>query len=347
MKFFFIIIIFIFTNFSGFADTGRKKEVDPIHKIDSLIHAEHAAGKFNGNVLVAKDGKVVYQKSFGYANSSHEVLTVDHKFLIGSIQKEIPAIAVMQLEEKRMLQLDERLSEYFPGLPKWAEQITLQNLLQYSSGLPKISWGSHKEINNEVLFEDLQKIDELQFSPGKDYLYTNFSPFLLSKVVEKVSGLPFSKYAEENIFLPVGLKNSIFKDQFPYVNPSSMAMGLSSEFIEDYPPFIIREPLFLYATTIEDLYHLIENLHNKKLITTNSLRKIAVPAQKGPINRQSPLGNVVLLEDQIQEHVHHGSSGNYESLMSRHNKEGLTIILMTNRKNGNLFELSSELRKMF
>jgi len=138
----------------------------------------------------ANGEKVIYNEGVGFANGDKKtLLSVTDKFNIGSIYKEIPAIAIMQLEENKLLNLNDPIKKYLENLPNWSNNITVLNLLQYTSGLPKINWRKHTEINDEALTNDLLEISDLEFTPGESYLYTNYSPFLLSKIVESISYL--------------------------------------------------------------------------------------------------------------------------------------------------------------
>ena len=183
------------------------------------------------------------------------------------------------------------------------------NLLQYSSGLPKISWRKHTEINDRVLTNDLLEISDLEFIPGESYLYTNYSPFLLSKIVESISDKSFPEYASQNILKPLELNHSKFNKSFPYEDRSSMAIPFDSSFREDTPPFIIKSSIFLFSTTTEDLFKLLKNLYSYNIIKKNSINTISKTADLNIENMESSLGQIKHQENKIIEHTHHGSSG--------------------------------------
>ena len=116
---------------------AQKKRIKS--SIDIFLQEQFKDGKLNGNVLVVKDGKKIYEKSFGYADGSKKtLLDENYRFNIGSIYKEFPAVAIMQLKEKNLLRTDDKISKYLTGLPEWSEKVSIKNLLQYSSGLPTI-----------------------------------------------------------------------------------------------------------------------------------------------------------------------------------------------------------------
>lgn len=188
-------------------------------------------------------------------------------------------------------------------------------------------------------------MDSLNFDPGTDYLYTNYSPFLLAQIIENVSGEKYEYFVNKNILQPQKMSNSVFFQEFPFEKDDPIARPLNSDLKESFPPFRIESNRFLFASTVKDLFSLSQDLHQYTIINKESLKKIASKPSLSVEDPETPLGKVQIKNDQVAEHIHHGSSGNYESLL--YFKNGLTIILMTNRKNSNLFELSEKIEKTF
>ncbi len=107
-------------------------------------------GLFNGNVLVAKKGKIIYQKSFGFTDETKKTpLTKNSILNFGSIAKEFNAVAIMMLVERGKLNLDESISKYNLDLPKWSEKVTTRHLINYASGIPRIENGLIVPKNDE------------------------------------------------------------------------------------------------------------------------------------------------------------------------------------------------------
>ncbi|AXT58258.1 class A beta-lactamase-related serine hydrolase [Aquimarina sp. AD1] len=341
----FIISSILFTvscNTTNNNTSSTENKIDHIieKKIDSLLKSLHQNRKFNGNILIAKNDQIIYKNEFGFSDGyKKNILKETDRFNIGSIYKEIPAIAIMQLEEKGLLQLNDPIKKHLSYLPDWSNNIKIINLLQYTSGLPKIDWRKHKIINDQNLINDLSEISNLEFTPGEDYIYTNFSPFLLSKIVESITDTTFSSYVNQNIIKPLHLEQSTFNTSFPYKNRDSMALPFNNKFEEDKLPFIIKSPIFLFSTTTNDLFQLIKNLHSGNIINKNSLLKISKTANLDRNNMQSALGNITYEKEKIIEHTHHGTSGNYESIISKNELNSTTIIILTNNKSGNIHAL--------
>jgi len=316
-------------------------------KIDSILQEYHAKETFNGSILVIKDENVLYKNSFGYADGFKKIaLTENHRFGIGSIYKEFPAVAIMQLYEADNIQLEDTIDQYLPNLPEWSSQITIKNLLQYTSGLPRINFGKYfsqnKTIRESDVLSDIQNIEHLDFPPGTDYLYSNNNPFLLIKIIESVSGKTFTTYTQEHLFEPYNLKNTIIKDQYPYTDTTLMAIPINEAFEEDQ--YNINVSAILFSSTTEDLYHWMKALHSYSIISKQSLLTLSETATVGSSNLQAPLGNCKVSNNTISEHIHHGSSGNYEGIIQRFNNEDLSIVVLTNQKHQNVFEITEEIR---
>jgi len=124
-----------------------------------------------------------------------------------------------------------------------------------------------------------------------------------------------------------------------------VAIPFNENFREDAIPFTIAIPIFLFVTTVEDLYKFLEALHTFKIINPSSLSTLAEKTMIKTKNIESPLGTIIIENGKVIKHRHHGSSGNYEALVTRFQEEEITIVLMTNRKKENLSEITQEIYK--
>jgi CubicO group peptidase (beta-lactamase class C family) len=315
------------------------------HKVDSLLNELYQSEKLNGNVLVVKEGKTLYENSFGFADASRNIkLTKEYRFNIGSIYKEFPAVAIMQLKEKNMLKLGDKISKYLPDLPSWAKQISIKNLLQYSSGLPMIQWGKYfgkgLEIRDEDIDNDLQDIKSLEFAPGSDYLYTNNTPVLLMKIVESITSTNFNAYLTENLLIPANMDGTITKGEYPYIDKSLMAIPFNSNFEVDNYNLSVSNVLF--SSTARDMNNWFNSLGDFNILNKESIKFLSETVISVD-NIQAPLGYCEWENENLIEHTHHGSMGNYECLVQRFKQEKLTIIILTNQKQKNVHGISSSI----
>lgn len=181
-------------------------------ELDETLNKYYNNKKFNGTVLVAKKGKIIYQGAFGYANIDEKIKnTIETKFLIGSATKSFTAIAIMQAREKGHINLHAPIKKYIPELNEELGELTLHFLMKNSSGLPvhlnRITELQYRDISSEELIS-LYNTTKLDFKPGSKYGYSNLNYQLCAIVLERVTGKSYKNYMETQIFKPLKMNSS-------------------------------------------------------------------------------------------------------------------------------------------
>jgi len=185
--------------------------------IDALLHRYAQYGSFNGTVLVAQEGNIVYQQGFGFADMEWDIPNQPNtKFRIGSITKQFTAMLVVQLVADGQLDLHVPISTYLPDYPKEnGEQITLHHLLTHSSGTPN-NYESTKpkafrpdSYSAQVLVDEFSALP-LEFTPGERFEYSNSGYTLLGHIVETVSNKSYEELLQERIFTPLNMNSTGF-----------------------------------------------------------------------------------------------------------------------------------------
>jgi len=172
------------------------------------------ADKFSGVVLVAKKDEIVFEKAYGYANKNFEVPNqLDTKFNIGSLNKVITKIAILQLLQQGKLSLEDLVGKYLPEFPEdIATKVKIKHLISFTSGMGdyfnekfNAGNGNLRTLDDFIPFF----IDEpLQFKPGEGNLYSNAGYVVLGKIIEAVSGMDYYEYVQKNIYEPAGMSDS-------------------------------------------------------------------------------------------------------------------------------------------
>ena len=201
-------------HFSKTKSQEELTEKDAFYKIDSILKLKHIAANFNGCVLVIKNKNEFYKNCAGFADfENKQPLNTNTLFDLASCSKQFTAMAIMQLYEKGKLNYSNKIEDYFPNFPY--KNITIENLLTHTSGLPDYMelfekhWDKNKIATNKDLLHYLAKYKpKASFKPGKEYEYSNTGYAILSSIIEAVSGKSFAVYLSENIFEPLGMKNS-------------------------------------------------------------------------------------------------------------------------------------------
>ncbi|MDX8566607.1 serine hydrolase [Elizabethkingia sp. HX XZB] len=220
-------VIILFIAVSSFA-YGQKEK-----KLDSLFTSLYAAKEFNGNILVAEKGKVIYEKSFGLANEkTKQKLDKNTVFELASVSKQFTAMGIVQLEKEGKLSYNDPLTKYFPEL-SFYKPITIDNLLHHTSGLPDYmslfdkNWDKKKFATNKDIVEMLAKYKpELLFVPGDKYEYSNTGYALLGLIIGKVSKQSYGDYLSKKIFKPLGMANTrVYRSRYKPEKISNYALG--------------------------------------------------------------------------------------------------------------------------
>lgn len=195
---------------------------------DALTSALKAAGTPGASVAVAKNGHIVLERAFGVKNLDSQAPVDAHtRFEIGSITKQFTAAAILQLKERGKLSLSDPLVKYVPQYAA-GKNVTIEQLLWQVSGIPEYftpgnlpMFTERKASLNAMLA--IIKDKPLDFAPGTKWAYSNSNYFLLGRVVEVASGMPWRQYVRTQIFAPAGMTESSFMDDEG--NIADMATG--------------------------------------------------------------------------------------------------------------------------
>lgn len=194
--------------------------------IDPLFEQWAHARSPGVSVAVVSADRVTLQKAVGYANLENDVaITPESVFHIASLSKQFTAMAVLLLQDRGQLKLDDRVAQYLPQVvPEVAANITLRELMYHTSGLRdqnELSQLAGRTAADVLRQEDVLALvarqRRLNFAPGTEFLYSNTGYTLLAAVVEKVTGTPFADWTRREIFLPLGMRHTRFVDDYTAV----------------------------------------------------------------------------------------------------------------------------------
>ncbi len=180
-------------------------------KLEQFMDLWFDADRFSGTVLISQGENILLNKSYGYANQEYTITNTPNTiYKIGSITKQFTAAAILQLYERNLLSLDDLISKYIPEY-KYADKITIHNLMSYTSGIPSYTDFPQYSTRSKIAVEDIINwLNErpLNFTPGEGLDKSNSDYVLLSKIVEAVSGMEIEAYYEKYILKPLNMKNT-------------------------------------------------------------------------------------------------------------------------------------------
>lgn len=314
-------------------------------KVDEYIEAHIKMGNFNGSILIAKGEKVLVCKGYGMANIEHDVLnTPKTKFRLGSVTKQFTAMAIMQLQEKGLLSVNDPLTKFIPDYPN-GDKITIHHLLTHTSGIPNITdlpdLQKIKTIRSNVEKTiELFKKRPLEFTPGERYKYSNSGYVLLGYIVEKVSGKSYEDYLKENIFAPLNMRNSgydhhstIIKDRAAGYSPGENGL-LNAEYIDMSIP---HGGGALYST-VEDMHRWDRALYTEKLVKKISLNKMFTP-----FKNNYGYGWRIAKEFNRKCIRHAGGIEGFKTQISRYIEDNACIIVLSNFVHARVKDISRDL----
>ena len=186
-------------------------------EITSFVDSAFGRRNFNGCVLVAKNGEIVYEKYSGFRNPrvKKDSVSPTTPFHLASVSKTFTAMAVLKLQEQGKLSIQDTVSKYLPNFP--LPGVTIKSLLNHRSGIPnythymeRLGWNRSKQVTNQdVLDFIIARHKDIQtWEPNKRFSYSNTNYALLALIVEKVTGQSFPDFLRITFFDPLGMKDT-------------------------------------------------------------------------------------------------------------------------------------------
>src|SRR5450631_255876 len=323
--------------------------------LDTYMRAQVEVNHFNGNVLVAKSGNILYQKAFGYSNYNTKVLLDNNSvFELASVSKQFTAMGILMLIEKGKLSFTDTLRKFFPELPY--SNVTIQKLLTHTSGLPDYmdamdqKW-DHKNIafNNDMIqFLAKEKVPE-NFSPGTKWEYSNTAYAILASIIEKVSGLSYKDYMYKNIFKPLEMshsrvyntrrskKDTVADYAYGFVFSDSLKRYITPDSLKAYDFVIYLDGIVGDGTinsTTGDLLKWDRALKNHALLNEAAQNQMFSPQSvMDTINKVYYGYGVTVGKDQFGNFISHsGGWPGYATNLARYIAKDFTIIILSNNE---------------
>ena len=344
-----IVILTFISGFTAFSQSNATKELK--ENIDNIFKSYAHYNRFIGSVLISKNDKIIYRKSFGYANiDTHKKNKNNSIFSIASVTKPLTAVGIMKLVEEGKLTLETPIIKYFPNfIPDFSKKITIRHLLNHSSGMQANIGRKDNDGNGLMPKKTLITLNKLlrkfknyklKFEPGTNYEYNNFGYTLLAYIIEKVSGKTFADYMKQVVFEPAKMKNttaniykSLRKRAFPHIG-----LGMKN-FKKEYNNihFSWIKGAGNINSTTGDLYNFMTALENGILLKTATVNKLYNYTQPMGYN-ESQYGLGWRIENKGGEKWinHTGLLPGYTSIIGSLPKRNIKIIILTNATATNL-----------
>ncbi|CAG5016189.1 D-aminopeptidase [Dyadobacter sp. CECT 9275] len=301
-----------------------------VQKIDSFVSHIENSNRGIGSVSIFKEGKEVYNRSFGQSKLENVQYNAETKYQIGSITKMITATLIFELIENSKLRLDDKLSKFYPNIPS-SDKITIKNLLEHSSGLgdftmknDSIFWLTKKVSENEIFEEIIEQ--GVAFQPNEGIAYSNSGYYVLRKIVEKLNKKDYATIVAEKIAKPLNLKN--FSSITPKTKNIFLSYGYNDKW-EKITDFDFSNVVGVgdIVSTTKDLNIFLYNLFQLKI-----LKKESVEQMKSDYTQKEAFGRGFMFIS-FYENVFYGHGGDTygtHSLVSYNDKDNLGLAFAIN-----------------
>lgn len=318
-------------------------------EIDSLVSTYTSLNLFNGNILVIKDGKTIYNATHQINNSSSNKINSKTIFPIGSLTKSFTALVILKLQEEQKLSIEDQLSKYLPEYPN-GEKIHLKHLLSHSSGVyesyrnPKYFDASTGKKNISPIEKmNFFKNEPLDFNPGDDFGYSNSGYDLLGIIIEKVTDLSYEEAIKKYVLKPLKMKNSGYQYENVKQNKTIGYSYLSKNIKKEAK---VCNGTYLYASgglysTLEDLKKFYYGLLNHKIISKKSF-ELATTVQ----NKYYGYGWFIDKIDQDKIINHGGNIEGFTSYFMINIEKNICIIALNNITSNSLERIGNSIYKI-
>lgn len=306
---------------------------DIVAKVDEYMNAGVKLGRFSSAVLIAQNDKVLLSNGYGVANYEEDAPIMPFtKFRIASITKEFTAMAILILQERGLLRVEDAICKYVSECPPAWEEVTVHQLLTHTSGVP--DWigfaGSDTMHRLQTPVSSLIarfKSRPLSFKPGEAFRYSNSGYALLGAIIERVSGKSYQAFLQENIFNPLEMKNTGYDDARTILKHRAIGYErdvdklLNAQYIDMSNPYAAGG---LYST-VEDLYVWTQAFAKGTLISERSIAAMTTPFKNNyayGLSIREEFGRACITGT--------GAIAGFTSYVGRYPNEKVTIIVLNN-----------------
>jgi CubicO group peptidase (beta-lactamase class C family) len=302
-------------------------------RMDQIVQTFVANHTFMGSVLVARDTQVLLTKGYGSADLEWDVPnTPNTKFRLGSVTKQFTAASILLLEERGKLKVSDPVKKYMPDAPAAWDKVTIMHVLTHTSGIP-----------NFTSFPDYPKLEPfattaaqlvarfrdkpLEFEPGEKWNYSNSGYVLLTYLIEKITGISYEAFLRENIFAPLGMKDSGVDSNSAVIQHRASGYVFANGRFENAGFVHMSIPQgagALYSTT-GDLLKWEQGLFGGKLLKAESLEKMTTPFKQNyafGLSVQTVNGRKVI--------DHGGGIEGFNTHLAYYPDDKLTIVVLGN-----------------
>lgn len=304
--------------------------------VDAYLTEETANGRFSGVILVAQQGRILFEQGYGQADQATGVPnTPQTRFGIGSLTKPFTAIAILQLQERGLVWVQDPIATYLPNCPPAWGGITVEHLLTHTAGLYDYFYlpGFGAMLDQSATPDELVALfrdQPLGCTPGERFAYSNSGYIVLGQIIEQVTGESYAHWLEANILAPLGMAATTY-------GRSSGLVETATGYAAPGQPAPEIDVSLAYAagglySTVEDLYKWEQAFYTTRLLSQASLNALFQPRANVPTRKGWSYGYGWFIRNTSGrlEIFHPGLLYGYSAFLARFPDDRATIILLSN-----------------
>ncbi|MCI0706672.1 MAG: beta-lactamase family protein [Ignavibacteriae bacterium] len=327
----------------------------PNSTIDELFRDYYAPNAPGAALLVIHDGTVLHNKSYGFAHlEMHRLVTGTTNFRLASVTKQFTAMCILILNERGKLSLDDTLEKFFPEIAQSYRDIKLRYLLNHTSGLPDYENYVPDSQTVQVLDADALRLinyaDTVYFPAGSKFSYSNTGYALLALIIEKASGVSFAEFLRQNVFLPLQMNNTVAREAHTVVSDRAYGYTRTDSgwtFADQSSTSAVLGDGGIYSS-INDLARWDQSLYTERLLPRSVLETAMSATTPTDTSAYSyGYGWYIGSRHNMKTVFHTGSSRGFRNAIVRIPDERFTVVILTNRNEGNPVEIAYKLIDMY
>jgi CubicO group peptidase (beta-lactamase class C family) len=318
---------------------------DSVAAVDRIFASWNTRQTPGCAVGVARNGQTVLERAYGMASLEYDVPNTPATiFEAGSVSKQFTASAIVLLSQQGKLSLDDEVSKYIPELPEYETPVTIRHMLHHTSGLR--DWGTvaaamgwprtTRAHTHAHVLDIVSRQESLNYNPGAEYLYSNTGYNLAAIIVERVSGMSFAEFTRKNLFEPLGMTSTQWRDDYKRIvkgRATAYGRGRQGGWGLDMPFEDVHGNGGL-LTTVGDLLKWNGNFVRPRVGGSGFVRELQ---QKGRLSNgreiSYALGLVVSTYQGVPEVSHTGATAGYRAFLARYPDQQLSVAVLCNAGN--------------
>jgi CubicO group peptidase (beta-lactamase class C family) len=319
---------------------------DIVGQWEKYLAAQEQVNHFMGSVLIAQRGKPLLRKAFGLANVEHDVPNKPHtKFRLGSLTKQFTAAAILILQDRGLLNVQDSIDKYIENAPMSWKDVTIHHLLNHKSGIPSFTnFTDYIETcmipsrpdKTMLRFKD----KPLEFAPGTKFAYSNSGYILLAMIIESVSGLRYEDFLRHSIFDSLGMNDSGHDTFTAILKNRASGYTLDNNELLHSPYCDMDLPIGggdLYST-VDDMLKWDKALYKNQILSNESRIAMFTPNEVGygygwGISKM--FGRVI--------HAHAGGINGFAAQIIRFPEEDILVVILSNQENSPVMQIGRDL----